>query len=175
MPDVPAYVAIVAAGIAAGTSVVSSAVPLLIGWARDAGHEKRAEAKEVTRKQQEIAGDRRAMCVTLLSLARHFRVLVENAYGSREPVVDLHVAQVRESVANIASQADEVEFNVPKAGAAAVALANEAGKLALTAEEKKREHGSPLVSEDFTTFDDCLEAFKESARSALEELQERAE
>jgi hypothetical protein len=43
----------------------------------------------------------------------------------------------------------------------------------LTAEEKNREHGSSLVSSDFTKFDDCLEAFKDSARSALEELQER--
>jgi hypothetical protein len=66
-----------------------------------------------------------------------------------------------------------VEFNVPKAGPAAVALANEAREFALTAEEKNREHGSPLDSDDFTKFDGCLEAFKDSARSALEELQER--
>jgi hypothetical protein len=68
-----------------------------------------------------------------------------------------------------------VEFNVPKAGAAAVSLADEARKLALTAEEKRREHGSSLVSSDFTKFDDCLEALKDSALSAFEELQERAE
>lgn len=57
---------------------------------------------------------------------------------------------------------------------AAVSLADEARKLALTAEEKNREHASSLVAGDFTKFDDCLEAFKDSARSALEELQERS-
>jgi hypothetical protein len=170
MPDVPLYVAIVTAG----TSVISSAVPLVIGWARDAGREKRVEAKELTREQEGFIADRRELCVNLLSLARHFRVLIENAYDSRGPVLDSDVEQVRRSVADIASQADNVEFNVPKAGAAAVSLADEARKLALTAEEKNREHGASLDSSDFTKFDGCLEAFKESARSALEELQERA-
>lgn len=59
MPDVPFYVAI----LTAGTSVVSSTVPLVIGWARDAGREKRADAKELMRKQKEIAGDRHELCV----------------------------------------------------------------------------------------------------------------
>lgn len=170
MPDVPLYVAIVTAG----TSVVSATVPLVIAWARDAGREKRAEAKELTRAQAEVAGDRRGQCVELLSLARHFRVLMENTYDSRGPVLEPNVEEVRRSVADIASQADTVEFNVPKAGQAAVSLADEARKLALTAEEKNREHGSSLASGDFRKFDDCLEAFKDSARMALEELQERA-
>ena len=169
MPDVPLYVAV----ITAGTSVISGAVPLAIGWARDSGREKRAEAKELQREQNEIVGHRRELCVNLLSLARHFRVLMENAYDSRGPVLELNVEQVRDSVADIASQADKVEFNVPQAGTAAVSLANEARKLALTAEEKNREHGSSLVSGDFRKFDDCIEAFKDSARSALEEPQER--
>jgi hypothetical protein len=169
MPDVPLYVVIVTAG----TSVVSSAVPLVIGWARDAGREKRADAKEMMRKQKEVVGDRRELCVNLIRLTRGFRVLVENCYDSRGPVLDANVEQVREAVAEIASQADEVEFNVPKAGTAAVSLAAEARKLALTADEKNREHGSTLVPSDFTKFDDCLEAFKNSALSALEELQER--
>jgi hypothetical protein len=170
MPDVPLYVAI----ITAGTSVIASAVPLIIGWARDAGQGKRAEAKELMRKQTEVAGNRRELCVNMLSLARHFRVLMENAYDSRRPVLDPDIERVRKAVADIASQADKVEFNVPKAGTAAVSLADEARKLALTAEERNREHGSSLVSGDFMKFDDCLEAFKDSARSALEELQERA-
>ena len=165
MPDVPLYVAIVTAG----TSVVSSAVPLVIAWARDSGREKRAEMKELTQKQTEVAGDRRELCVNLLSLARHFRVLMENAYDSRGPVLDPNVEQVRRSVADIATQADKVEFNVPKAGTAAVSLADEARNLSLTAEEKNREHGSSLIPDDFTKFDDCLEAFKNSARLALEE------
>jgi hypothetical protein len=166
MPDVPLYVVIVTAG----ASVISSAVPLVIGWARDAGREKRAEAKELMRKQEGFVGNRRELCVELLSLARHFRVQMENTYDSRGPVLDLSVEQVRESVAGIASQADKVEFNVPKAGTAAVSLADEARKLALTAEEKNREHGSPLVPDDFKKFDDSIEAFKESARSALGKL-----
>jgi hypothetical protein len=170
MLDVPFYVAI----ITAGTSVISSAVPLLIGWAKDAGREKRSEATGLVRAREEVASDRRALCVDLLSLARHFRVLMENVYDSRGPVLDLNVEQVRASVAGIASQADKVEFNVPGAGTAAVALAGEARKLALSAEEKNREHGASLVSGDFTKFDDRLEAFKVSALSALGELQQRA-
>jgi hypothetical protein len=170
MPDVPLYVAIVTAG----TSVISSTVPLVIGWARDSGREKRAEAKELTREQKGVTGNRRALCVELLSLARHFRVLMENSYDSRGPVLYPNLEQVRGSVADIASQADKVEFNIPKAGVAAVALADEARKLSAIAEERNREHGSSLVSSDFAKFDDCLEAFKESARSALEELQEDA-
>ena len=98
---------------------------------------------------------------------------MENAYDSRGPVLDSNVGRVRESVSGIASQADQVEFSVPKTGPAAVSLADEARKLALTAEEKNREHGSALVPSDFRKFDDCLEAFKDSARSALGELQER--
>ncbi len=167
MPEVPLYVAIATAG----TSVISSAVPLVIGWARDTGKEKRAEAKELTREQQEVVAGKRELCVNLLSLARHFRVRMENAYGPGGPILDTNVEDVRTSVADIASQADKVEFHVPKAGAAAVSLANEARKLALTAEEKKREHGSSLDSSDFAKFDDCLEAFKNSARSAFAGLQ----
>ncbi len=169
MPDVPLYVAIATAG----TSVIASAVPLLIGWAKDTGREKRAEAKVLMREQRQVTENRSELCVNLLGLARHFRVLMENVYDSRGPVLDSDVERVRGAVADIASQADKVEFNVPKTGPAAVALADEARKLALTAEERNREHGSPLVSGDFTKFDDCLEAFKDAARSAFEELQER--
>lgn len=169
MPEVSLYVAIVTAG----TSVVSSAVPLVIGWARESGRDKRAEAKELMRKHAEVVGDRRGQCVNLLRLARNFRVLMENAYDSRGPVLDPRVEQVRQSVADIAAQADEVEFNVPEAGTAAVSLVDEARKLASTAEEKNREHGTSLVPDDFTKFDDRLEAFKNSARLALEEPQER--
>ena len=75
MPDVPLYVAIVTAG----TSVISTAVPLVIGWARDTGREKRADAKELMRKRTEVVGDRRELCVNLIRLARSYRVLVENA------------------------------------------------------------------------------------------------
>lgn len=168
MPDVPLYVVIVTAG----ASVISTSVPQAIMWAKDAGREKRAEAEERVRKQKEAVGDRRELCVLLLSLARDFRVLMENTYGSG-PVRDANVEQVGGVVAEIASQADEVEFNVPNAGTAAVSLADEARKLFLTAEEKNREHGSSLVPSDFTKFDDSLEAFKNSALSALEEVQER--
>ena len=42
---------------------------------------------------------------------------------------DPNIEQVRRSVADIASQADKVEFNVPKAGTAAVSLADEARSL----------------------------------------------
>jgi hypothetical protein len=167
MPEVPLYVAIVTAG----TSVISTAVPLVIGWARDTRKEKRAEAKELTREQREVVEGRRELCVNLLSLARHFRVLMENAYGPGAPVEGMSVDQVRTAVADIASQADRVEFNVPKAGAAAVSLADEARKLSLTVEVKKREYGKPLDASDLVKFDDSLEAFKNAARSALEELQ----
>lgn len=168
MPDVPLYVVIVTAG----ASVISTSVPQAIMWAKDAGREKRAEAEERLHKQKEAAGDRRELCVSLLKAARRFRVLMENTYNPRGPVLNANVEQVPEAVADVANRADEVEFNVPQAGTAAVALADEARKLALTAEDRSREHGSQsrLVPSDFRKFDDCLEAFKNSARSALEEL-----
>jgi hypothetical protein len=90
----------------------------------------------------------------LLAPHRHFRVLMENAYDSRGPVLDPNVEQVRRSVADIASQADEVEFNVPKAGTAAVSLADEARKLALTAEERTGSTGPrwfPMTSRSLAT------------------------
>ena len=84
---------------------------------------------------------RRELCVGLLHLAPDFRVLMENAYDSRGPVQDPNIKQVRESAAHIASQADKVEFNVPKAGTAAVALADRPEGSAMSAQEKNREHG----------------------------------
>ena len=166
MTDISLYVAIVTAV----TSVVSVSVPMLFGRAREIRREKRDEAKELRQEQEELAGEKREQCIGLLSLARQFRVLVVSSRFERNEKVE----QVRRSAAEIASQADIVEFNVPKAGPAAVSLADEARKLALTAEKKNREHGSSLASGDFRKFDDCLEVFKDSARSALDELQERA-
>ncbi|MGH3169844.1 MAG: hypothetical protein ACRDN0_28690, partial [Trebonia sp.] len=114
------YVAIVTAV----TAVVSVSVPLLFGRAREIRREKRIEAKELRREQEELAGRKREQCIRLLGLARRFRVLVVSSGLDRHEKVE----QVRRSAAEIASQADIVEFDVPKAGTAAVELTKEAKK-----------------------------------------------
>ncbi len=143
-------------------------MPLLIGWAKDEGRQKRAAVKSLTQQQVKEVGKRRDLCVELLHLARDFRVLMENAYDSRDPVQYPDIKQVRQSAADIASQADRVEFNVPGAGPSAVALANEARKLSLTVEETNREHGASQSPIDFTALDHAIEEFKNSAQSDLE-------
>jgi hypothetical protein len=155
MTDISLYVAIVTAV----TSVVSVSVPMLFGRAREVRREKRTEAKELRREQEKLAGEKREQCIRLLSLARQFRVLVVSSGLERNEKVE----QVRRSTAEIASQADIVEFNVPKAGTAAVELTKEAKKLASDAEQS----GSPKP-DALTRFDECLDAFKETALEQLE-------
>jgi hypothetical protein len=156
MTDISLYVAIVTAV----TSVVSVSVPMLFGRAREIRREKRDEAKELRQEQEELAGEKREQCIGLLSLARQFRVLVVSSRFERNEKVE----QVRRSAAEIASQADIVEFNVPKAGTAAVELTKAAKNLALDAEQS----GSPK-SDALTRFDQLLDEFKETALEQLKE------
>lgn len=163
--------------ITAGASVVSGSIPLLINWARDAGRDKRAAAKQQERERSEQERSKREQCVRLLRLNRDFRVLVEDAYGvSGSASARVRKAEeVRQSAADIASQADEVEFMVPGVDAEVLALATAASHLVSAAEEKHREHGTPLAPDDFAEFDQCLKTFKKAARATFEEIQERIE
>lgn len=156
MTDISLYVAIVTAA----TSVVSVSVPMLFGRAREIRREKRTEAKELRQEREKVTGDKREQCIRLLSLARQFRVLAVSGGLERNEKAE----QVRRSAAEIASQADIVEFNVPRAGTAAVELTGEARRLAAEVEQ----HGSP-EADALTRFDQRLDEFKETALRQLRE------
>jgi hypothetical protein len=126
MADVPLSLAV----ISTITPVVAGALPLAVGWIRDAGRDKRAAAELLRAEQAQLLQKKRAQCVKLLRLARDFRVLVENTHDSSGPDLDAYAEQVRQSAADIASQADEVEFMVAGAEAEALSLAAAAGLLA---------------------------------------------
>lgn len=151
MTDVPLYVAI----ITAVTSVISGSVPLVINWARDSGRGKRAAAKQLERERSERERSKREQCVRLLRLSRDFRVLVESAYGVNSSAAARvrSTEEVRQSAANIASQADKVEFMVPGVDAEVLALAAAASRLVSAAEGKHQDHGAPLAADDFAEFD----------------------
>lgn len=173
MADITLSVAL----ITAGTSVVSVSVPLVINWARDAGRDKRAAAERLTRERAELARKKREQCVSLLRLTRDFRVLAGSVYGphgsvSQESAGAKSAEDVRQSAADIASRADEIEFMVPGVDAEVLALAAAASHLVTTAEEKHREHGSALVPADFEELDEGLEKFKQAARATFGEVQE---
>jgi hypothetical protein len=162
MADVPLSLAV----ISTISTVVAGALPLIVGWIRDAGRDKRAAAERLRAEQSQRARKKRAQCVRLLRLARDFRVLVENTYDSIGPELDAHAEQVRQSAADIANQADKVEFMVPEAETEALSLADAARLLAApVADRKNREHGSPLLSPQFMEFDRCLAEFKQAARA----------
>jgi len=164
LADVPLTLAV----ISTVSPVVAGAIPLVIGWIREAGHDKRAEAERLARERLRLAREKRGECVKLLRLARDFRVLVQNTYDSHGSDLAANAQQIRKSAADITDQADEVWFMVPAAESAANSLAIEAGLLAATlADIKNRVHGASLVSPDFTKFDRCLEEFRETARVAL--------
>jgi hypothetical protein len=164
MPDVPLSLAI----ISTVTPVVAGALPLTVKWIRDTAREKRAAVERLREERSQLAREKRAQCVSLLRLARDFRVLVENTYDSTGPELDAHAAQVRQLAADIAGQADEVEFMVPGTETEALSLAEAARLLAApVADKKNRALGSSLLSPDFTKFDRCLDEFKKAARAAL--------
>jgi hypothetical protein len=164
MTDVPLSLAIVSTI----TPVIAGALPLTVGWIRDAGREKRAEAERLRAERSQVAQKKQANCVGLLRLAREFRVLVENTYESSGKVLDANAELVRQFAAGLASQADKVEFMISEAESEALALANAAGRLgAPLADQKNRKSGSALLAPNFTEFDDCLADFKRAARAAL--------
>lgn len=164
MADVPLSLAI----ISTITPVIAGVLPLTVGWIKDAGRDKRAAVERIRLEQSELVRKKREQCVKLLRLTRDFRVLVENTYDSIGPELDTNAEQVRQSAADIASQADDVEFMVPEAETEALSLAAAARLLAApVADKKNRELGSSLLSPDFTEFDQCLAEFKQAARAAL--------
>lgn len=164
MADVPLTVAV----ISTVSPVVAGALPLIIGWIRDTGHEKRDQVERLAAERMRFAQEKRGECVRLLRLARDFRVLLENTDDSRGSDLATRAQQIRQSAADITGQADEVGFMVPAAEAAASSLAAEASSLAATvADIKNRALGAPILSPDFTRFDELLTEFKQSAQAAL--------
>lgn len=164
MADVPFTLAV----IGFFSPVVAGGIPVIAGLIRDSGRDKREHAKRVEAERVLVEQEKRRACVTLLRLARDFRVLVENTCDSRGSDLAANAQQIRQAAADITGQADDVGFMVFATETAAVCLAAEARTLANTiADGKNRALGASLLSPDFTTFDRCLGEFKEAAQSAL--------
>jgi hypothetical protein len=164
MADVPLTLAV----IGFVSPVVAGAIPVIAGLIRDSGRDKREQAERAEAERVRVEQERRRACVTLLRLARDFRVLVENTCDSRGSDLAANAQQIRQTAADITNQADEVGFMVFATGTAAVCLAAEARTLANTiADWRNRALGASLLSPDFTIFDRCLGEFKEAAQAAL--------
>lgn len=164
MADVPLSLAVVSTVM----PVVAGALPLGVGWIREVGRDKRVTAERLTAEQSHLARQKRTQCVRLLRLARDFKVLVENTYDSSGPDLAANAQRVRKSAADVADQADLVEFMVQGTEAEALSLATAAALLAAPLTNQKNwAEGSPLLSPDFTNFDLCLGKFKEAARMVL--------
>jgi hypothetical protein len=164
MADVPLTLAI----ISTVSPVVAGAIPVIVGWIRDSGREKREVGERVATELARVERERRGACVKLLRQARDFRVLVENTCDSRGSDLAIHAQQIRKSAADITGQADEVGFMVFATEATANSLAVEACVLADTiADGKNTGLGASLLSPDFTEFDRCLANFKAAAQGAF--------
>ena len=148
--------------------VVAGALPLLAGWIRETASQKRAAAEQLRTEQAQLVEGKRAQCIELLRQAHDFRVLVENTCDSSGADLDARAEQVRQSAANIASLADEIEFRVPGAESEALCLATAASQLAVpVADRESRKLRTSLDPPDFTEFDTCREEFKRAARAAV--------
>jgi hypothetical protein len=166
MADVPLTVAV----ISTVSPVVAGALPLIIGWIREAGREKRGQGERLASERLRLEQEKRGECVKLLRLARDFRVLLENTYESRGSDLAARALQIRQAAADITGQSDEVGFMVPAAEATASSLAAEACLLAgAVADIKNRALGASILSPDFTRFDKFLAEFKVAARAALDD------
>jgi len=160
-----ADVSLTALIISNSLTFAAGALPVVANWIQKAGNDRRARADRRLR----LAQDKRGQCVTLIRLARNFRVLVENARDARnQREVTESAKQIRQFVADVTGQADEVGFMVPAAETTATLLANEAAKLAaLVTDTANRVSGELLRKPDFANFDRCLVEFREAARNAL--------
>ncbi|HXL89811.1 MAG TPA: hypothetical protein VN969_12710 [Streptosporangiaceae bacterium] len=164
MTDVPLTLAI----ISTITPAVAGAIPVIVGWIRDSGHDKREQAERVDAERTRLEREKRGECVKLLRLARDFRVLVENTCDARGAELTAYAKQVRQSAADISGQADQVGFMLLAAEDAASALAAEVGRLtAVIADDGNRTLGASLLSPDFNRFDRRLATFKAAAQAAL--------
>jgi hypothetical protein len=164
MADVPLTLAI----ISTVAPVVAGAIPVIVGWIRDSGREKRELGERDAAEAARLEREKREACVKLLRQARDFRVLVENTCDSRGSDLAIHAQQIRKAAADITGQADEVGFMVFVTEATANCLAAEACILADTiANAKNTGLGASLLSPDFAEFDRCLMEFKIAAQGAF--------
>jgi hypothetical protein len=157
MADIPlaAYI------IGTVSPVVAGALPLFVGWLRETGRDKRERAE---RLEQERAGQ----CVDLLTRARNYRVLQENAEDSSGDELIAYCKEIRQAAADITGQADKVEIMVPLTGDTASMLAAEARTLAAAMTNKaNRARNETLIPPDFTRFDRRLDEFKAATQLAL--------
>ena len=157
MADIPlaAYI------IGTVSPVVAGALPLFVGWFRETGRDLRARAEQL---EQEKAGQ----CVDLLTRARNYRVLLEDAEDSKGDELIAYCRQIRQAAADITGQADKVEIMVPLTGDTASMLAAEARTLsAAMASKANRARSETLIPPDFTRFDRRLDEFKAASQFAL--------
>jgi hypothetical protein len=164
MADVPLAVAI----ISTISPVVAGALPLVVGWIRDTGREKRELAERVSGEQLRLEQSKLGECATLLRLARNYRVVVENACDSQGADLVGFAQQIRQLTADITGQADEVGLMVPATESAASQLAQEARSVCERVTDKgNRVRGETLTQPSFTSFDKYLEEFKAAAQAAF--------
>jgi len=164
MADVPLALAI----ISTVSPVVAGAIPVIVGWIKDSGNDKRERAERAEAERTRIEQKKRRACVKLLRMVRDFRVVVENTCESRGSELAAHAEQIRQFAADINGQADEVGFMVFETEAAASSLAAEARRLVeVIADSKVKALGASIPSPDFTTFDRCLAEFRATAQTAF--------
>lgn len=159
MTDVPLTLAIVSTV----APVIAGALPVIGGWIRDSGRDRREQARRAAAHRERQEREQRAECVKLLRQVRDFRVLVQNTCDARGAQLVTYAKQVRQSAADITCQADEVGFMIFATETAANSLAAEAHLLAGTIADKLGASLSP----DFIRFDRRVARFKAAAQVAL--------
>jgi hypothetical protein len=137
MADVPLTLVI----ISTVSPVVAGGLPLVIGWIRETGREKRQSAERLAAERLRLAQEKRGECGKLLRLARDCRVLVANAEDSHGADLVTYAKQIRQAAAGIAGQADEVGFMLPTAETTANSLAADAQTLAAAIADSKNRAG----------------------------------
>jgi hypothetical protein len=172
MADVPLALYV----IGTVSPVVAGGLPLVVGWIRETGRDKRQSAERLAAEQLRLAQEKRGECVKLLRLARDYRVLVADAEDSHGADLISYAKQIRQAAADITGQADDVGFMVPAIEDTASLLAAAARMLAaVIADRDNRVRGEALRLPDFTGFDGCLNAFKAAAQIALGDRSAAAE
>lgn len=164
MADVPLTIAV----ISTVSPVVAGAIPVIVGWIKDSGHDKREQEERVAIERERLEQEKRGECVKLLRMAREFRVLVEDTCDPEASELVANLRQIRKAAADITGQANEVGFMVFATEASANSLAAEVGVLADTiADAKNRALSTSLLDPDFTRFERRLAQFKAAAQAAL--------
>lgn len=154
MSDVPVAL------ISAGSAIIGTAIPQVIGAIKEFGQAKR-------QRREQSAQIRREACMELLRAIGEFRAKVADLYDHRGDDIDVFLTGVRQSAANTGLCAANVALlppgsltddanQVAAAANAAVIAAEQNPGLSLGAMD-----GKP----DFTTLDAAVSAFRKKAEA----------